>query len=286
MTTPLHEPDGFPDTLRTVLADADVTIVSVLEQFGLALQRNVLGRERMTREKLERLLQLPILNLEHKQRLLEAYEATEEEGMRGVVIEGIRRYTQEDLAKRAGVSVSALRYIRNGDSNRRGDAHEVQWGTWSAIASVMALSPFRTLQLWRGDTRCILESEGITSPLGQEAELLMRRRPEHSANRWKGNPPEQFAQWSVRGRTAFLKALREGNPQHWDHVAMLLDATSAETAERLGMIVGWLKAANDIDDAEEKRALGEPVARALLLPTRERYLRQAHADVLARRKSQ
>jgi hypothetical protein len=127
MTKPISQPEGFPDALRTALRGADLTVLGVQEQYGIALQKNVLGLEDVTREKLDRLLSNLPLAPDAKTALEAAYIGPDRSSVYAVTVAGVRRFTQEVLATRANTSSSAISYILHGDQRRRADTcrHEV-----------------------------------------------------------------------------------------------------------------------------------------------------------------
>lgn len=254
MSKPIHQPDDFGDYLRESVHELGLSLLDVQREHGIALYKNVLGQERVTREKLDRLLNALPFPPEKKLEINARYEGQDCSTVRSVVIAGVRRHTQELFAERIGISTSAITYILHGDARRRegSNAHEVTWKTWSAIAKAMQLDNFEELNLWRKHMQELLAAEG-TPPLGIQAELLLARRPDVSMHKWRTKRPAPFDQMTVRGFQQFIRDLRDGTPHPWSINADLLQVLAAEPMEATGFGAEWLAAVrkNHADRAEE-----------------------------------
>lgn len=244
MGKPLTEPDDFADYLHESVTGLGLTLLDVQRDHGIVLFRNVLGQERMTREKLERLLTALPFEPDKKLEILSRYAGQARESLREVVVAGVRVHTQEGLAERADIGTSAISYILHGDPRRREGsvAREVTWATWLAIAKVMDLPEFRTIALWRKHMKAVLEAEDGATPFGTEVELLLARHPELSMNKLRSERPAPFDTMSVRAFQGFIRELRAGEPQPWPQMRSLLDVYQAVPTEETGFALEWAKA--------------------------------------------
>jgi hypothetical protein len=279
MGKPLPEPDDFADCLRESVADLGLTLEAVQQQHGIALFRNVLGRERMTREKLDRLLAALPFEPGKKAEIARRYEGQGRESLRAVVVAGVRRHTQEGLAEQADIGMSAITYILHGDPRRRegSEAREVTWATWTAIAKVMELPDLKTLELWRKHMKTVFEAENDATPLGTEMELLLARRPEMSANKLRAQRPAPFDQMSVRAFQAFLRELRAGTPHPWPQMQALLDAFKAEPFEATGFALEWMKVVRDERMPDQQEILQLDAGKAAYFGARLALIKQLAA---------
>ncbi|MBP9750689.1 MAG: hypothetical protein KBC95_02465 [Candidatus Peribacteraceae bacterium] len=253
MGKPLAEPDDFADYLRESVTGLGLTLVDVQRDHGIALFKNVLGRERMTRDKLERLLTALPFQPDKKLEILSRYAGQARESLREVVVAGVRVHTQEGLAERADIGTSAISYILHGDPRRREGsvAREVTWATWLAIAKVMDLPEFRTIALWRKHMKAVLEAEDGATPFGTEVELLLARHPELSMNKLRTERPAPFDQMTVRAFQGFIRDLRAGEPQPWPQMRSLLDVYGAVPTEETGFALEWAKAVRPLSTKKQ-----------------------------------
>ncbi len=244
MGKPLTEPDDFAEYLRDSVADLGLSLLDVQREHGIALFKNVLGQERMTREKLERLLTALPFEPAKKLEIISRYTGQARESVQDVVTAGVRLHTQEGLAEKADIGTSAISYILHGDPRRRGGSQtrEVTWATWEAIAKVMNLPEFRTIALWRKHMKAVLEARNGATPFGTEVELLLARHPELSMNKLRSERPAPFDAMSVRALQAFMRKLRAGEPQPWPQMRSLLDVYKVVPTEETGFALEWAKA--------------------------------------------
>lgn len=277
MSTPIEQPEGFGDYLRETVEGAGYTLERFQKEHGIALWKNVLGHERVTREKLDRLLQSLPLSPEKKIEIEARYEGQDLKTLRSVVIAGIRRYTQEAFAKRAGISVSALTYILNGDARRRdGEVHEVRWTTWEKIAAAMNIGAPENLFVWRKHARDVLGGDDI-DPLGLEMELLFARRPDVSMHKWRDSRPEPYKDMTVRAFQKHARSLRAGEVLPWSETETFLKVLAPEPVETTAVATEWLKKTKNIGQNERSK-LGYPAADAAMRAARLVLLKQIAAS--------
>lgn len=279
MGKPLPEPDDFADYLRESVTGLGLSLLDVQRDHGIALFKNVLGQERMTREKLERLLAALPFDLGKKAEIAQRYEGQGRESLRAVVVAGVRRHTQELFAERANVGTSAITYILHGDPRRRegSDVREVTWATWAALAKVMELPDLKTLELWRKHMKAVFEAENDPTPLGTETELLLARRPEMSANKLRAQRPAPFDQMSVRAFQSFLRELRAGTPHPWPQMQALLDAFKAVPFEATGFALEWMKVVRDKCMPDQQETLQLEAGKAAYFAARLALIKQIAA---------
>ncbi len=274
MSTPIHQPDDFGQFLREAIGSLGMTVEGVRVEYGISLQKNVLGQERVTREKLDRLLAALPFDAGTKADIESRYEGQAKDTIESVVIAGIRRHTQETFAKKAGVSVSALTYILHGDPRRRegSDVHDVKWQTWQKIANAMNMHELDQHLVWRKNAKDVLAAEGQKDPLGLEIDLLLARRPEATLQNWRKERPASFQEMSIRGFQAFIRSMRAGELQSWEQVSALLKDLGADAIEAVGIAAAWVTKAQQLQK-KEAAELGLVTAKNFLMAERLKLLK-------------